>query len=211
VLVDIGIGSMVTLLISVVLQGPSEAADSIKLLLQAGAGTTQVCESPQFDEGSQFCTALMGALVLPVAQGALQALLAAGADPCYQTSDTGTSALHLAAMSGKLQHCEVLVAASAGRALHLTMSGGNTPLLAASCAHESAAVKLLCSLGSDVNSSDSCGTTALMLAANNGDVALLQLLLQQKGIKVNHSSNDGRTAVLIAATSGVSDAVTLLL
>jgi ankyrin repeat protein len=211
VLVDISIGSKVTLLFSVAIQGHSEAADSIKLLLQAGADTTQLCEAPECDEGTRFCTALMGALAQPVTQGALQALLDGGADPCYQTGDTGTSALHVAAMSGALQHCEVLVAASAGRALHLTMCGGNTPLLAASCAHESAAVKMLCSLGSDVNSSDSCGTTALMLAANDGDVALLQFLLQQKGIKVNHSSNDGRTAVLIAAAAGASDAVTLLL
>jgi serine/threonine-protein phosphatase 6 regulatory ankyrin repeat subunit B len=183
-----------------------EAADSIKLLLRAGADTTALYEVAPW-----LYTALMVACTQPCCS-ILQALLDGGADPCYQTRDFGTTALHIAAVNGMLQQCEILVTASAGRALELAVThDGNTPLLSACYERQSAAVKLLCSLGADVNSSNHSGDTALLVASTHGDVPLLRFLLQQNGVKVNHSNSEGRTAVTQAILSGVSAAVTLLL
>jgi ankyrin repeat protein len=198
-------GSRLPLLCNIANMEHCTAAGSINLLLQAGADTAAVS-----DIAPQLHTALMIACTQPCCS-ALQALLDGGADPCYQTRDCGATALHIAAVNDVLQHCEILVAASAGRALELAMHDGSTPLLSACYAHESAAVKLLCSLGADVNSSNHRGDTALTAVARCGDVALLQFLLQQTGINVNYSSSEGRTALQQAALSGVSAAVTLLI
>jgi uncharacterized protein len=87
-----------------------------------------------------------------------------------------------------------------------------TPLLSACALDQYAAVKLLCTLGADVNHSDVAGNTPLMVAAAEGqNTAVLRLLLQQDGIKVNLRNKDGYTALTIAAEAGNVAAVRLLL
>jgi uncharacterized protein len=208
VLVDVEFGgsSKAPLLCSIAGWAHSEAADSIKLLLQAGADTTATCEVAH----QKLYTALMMASTKPCAS--LQALLDGGADPCYQTGDERSTALHVAAANGFLQQCEMLVAASGGRALEIAQtSNGNTPLLTACCNQKSAVVKLLCSLGADASSSNSFGNTALIIAAKLGDVSLLRFLLQQIGVDVNHRKTEGSTALVAAAASGSAAAVRLLI
>jgi uncharacterized protein len=144
----------------------------------------------------------------------LQALLDGGADPCYQTRNHGTTALHTTAAGGYLQHCIMLAAAmaSAWRTLELRLRvTGHTPLLAACTLQRSDVVKQLCSLGADVNSSNYSSNTVLMMTARHGNVSLLQYLLQQDCININQADNLGDTALIAAAANGHAAAVTMLI
>jgi uncharacterized protein len=218
VIVEVKFGPLtvltVPLLCSLVLSpNHREAADSIGLLLQAGAAA----DATFINDVQVESTALICAAHRPVALGGLtvlQSLLDGGADPCYQTQDCGTTALHAAAAAGYLQQCMLLAAAvtSAGRTLELRLSStGDTPLLTACALQRSDVVKQLCSLGANVNSSNYSGNTVLMIAARHGDVSLLQYLLQQDGININQTDNLGDTALKAAAASGHAAAVTLLI
>jgi ankyrin repeat protein len=97
---------MVPLLTSVAASRHSDAADSIRLLLEAGA----VVNVTSGNDSTSEYTALMVACALPRNLKAVEALLQGGADPCYQTSD-GATALHLAASTGLqtlAEHCTLL-------------------------------------------------------------------------------------------------------
>jgi ankyrin repeat protein len=112
-----GVCSAAPLLCGLVLSKHREAADSVTLLLQAGA----VVDATFLDAAQEESTALLTASLRPGCLAILQALLDGGADPCYQTSDTGMSALHLAVIDGCASKCRALVAASSGRALELEL------------------------------------------------------------------------------------------
>jgi hypothetical protein len=70
-------------------------------------------------------------------------------------------------------------------------------------------IKLL-EKGTDVNSIDADGRTALMYAAYNGHTAVLQLLLE-KGALIDLKDVNGRTALMLAASGPFPAAVKLLL
>jgi ankyrin repeat protein len=197
------------LLCGLVLSKHREAADSIKLLLQAGAAVGATFVDPTQCER----TALLVASFQPGGLTILQALLEAGADPCYQTRDTGVSALYLAAIHGCTSTCRALVAASSGRALELECKDNrSTPLMMACVAKSDAVVELLCTLGADVTHTDAYGNTALLTAADVGcSAALLQFLLQQRGVNINQTNINGNTALSSAAAAGRAAAVKVLL
>ena len=71
-------------------------------------------------------------------------------------------------------------------------------------------VKQLISGNTDVNASLSDGRTALMLAAFNGHVSVMDLLLNA-GAEVDLKDEYGRTALMYASTGPFPDAVRLLL
>jgi ankyrin repeat protein len=167
----------VPLLFHVAASRHSDAAASIKLLLQAGA----IVDATPGNGGIGELTALMAACCVPNNLNAVQALLDGGADSCYQTTTDGRSALHLAAVQGLTDTCRILHVASAGRALELTGKGageGVTALLAACSMNQCAVVELLCALGAAANHSDESGNTPLILATHGQDTSLLQFLLQ---------------------------------
>ena len=62
----------------------------------------------------------------------------------------------------------------------------------------------------NVNDCDGSGRTALIHAADNGKLEIVQLLLD-KGANINYSSYIGGTSLLYAAGSGYLDIVQLLL
>jgi uncharacterized protein len=188
-----------------------EAADSIKLLLQAGAAVDAISSSTEISER----TALMVACSVPNNLKSVQALLQGGADPCHQASD-GVSALHLAASAGHAETCRALYSASSGRALQLTSKDDGlsvTPLMIACATDQYAVVELLCALGADVNYSSVTGTTALIAAVEEPDTctSVLRFLLRQDGIQVNYSNRSGDTALMKATKAGNGAAVQLLL
>jgi uncharacterized protein len=146
---------------------------------------------------------------------AVQALLQGGADSCYQSRYDGISAIYLAAKMGYTDYCSALHTASSGRALELRGEGEGpcaTPLISACAMEQHAVVKLLCTLGADVNHSSLTGSTPLMVAAakEGFETTILHFLLQQHGVKVNHRDDNGDTALINAATSGNVAAVNLL-
>jgi ankyrin repeat protein len=204
----------VPLLSSIAAAQHSEAPASIELLLRAGAAVDATSTT------TVERTALMMACCVSHNDKVVEALLQGGANPCYQSSSDGKSALHLAAAMGCIDTCKMLHTASSGRALELAGKGyplAATHLIAACAMRHLAVVELLCTLGADVN--NSCvvtGNTPLIVAAQWEDTAILQLLLRQDGIKVNQRNGDGDTALLkaanTAATSGnTAAAATLIL
>jgi uncharacterized protein len=201
---------LVPLLSGVAALRHSEAAASIKLLLEAGAVVDPISSNDVTLEH----TALMVACSWPHNLQAVHALLQGGADPCHQANGDGITALHLAASAGLTDTCAALHEASSGRALELKGSGDglSATALSAACAMEQyAVVKLLCELGADVNHASVTGNTPLMVAAQAQDTSILQFLLQQDGIEVNRRNRNGCTALMGAAAVGSVTAVKLLL
>jgi uncharacterized protein len=201
---------LVPLLTNVAASRHSDAAASIRLLLEAGA----VVDGKPGNNSTLEHTALMVACCLPNNLDAIQALLEGGADPCYRTSSYGATALHLAAMRGLTDICRALHAASSGRVLELTGKGdgqGMTPLLSACAMKQHAVVELLCTLGADVNAIGANGISPLIPVVAEQDRSILQCLLQQDGIMVNQRNKDGYTALMKVAQSGNAAAVNLLL
>src|SRR5262249_43018157 len=65
--------------------------------------------------------------------------------------------------------------------------------------------------GVDPNVKDENGETALMKAAERGDVDLVKRLLQMSMLEVNDIDKEGETALMKAAAAGQSEVVELLL
>jgi ankyrin repeat protein len=131
----------------------------IRRLLDAGANpNAMVNNTPRarMREGSPrivFATALMRA-AFAADQELVKLLLDRGADPAIVSRDG-----------------ETMVSAAAGLAFIHGYHRGKTP------AERLQVVKLFVGLGNDVNQADDYGITPLMAAANGGDVALIQYLI----------------------------------
>ncbi|KAE9570651.1 D-hydantoinase [Colletotrichum fructicola] len=85
---------------------------------------------------------------------------------------------------------------------------GYTPLMHVSGAKSPELTKLLIAYGADVNARNAKGSTALILAAKDGNVDTIETLLSN-GADI-HSCNDNGNTVLHAATSGFRPTVELL-
>ncbi|XP_019621944.1 PREDICTED: ankyrin repeat domain-containing protein 17-like [Branchiostoma belcheri] len=103
----------------------------------------------------------------------VELLLAYGADP--NQSKDGSSLLHLATEQGRTKTVEALVQAGANRAA--LDSDGHSPLHFAAANSNTELVKLL-SLPQILNKPDKDGLTALHLAADRGNLATVQALLE---------------------------------
>ena len=55
------------------------------------------------------------------------------------------------------------------------------------------------------------GSTALIIASQNGHADVVSLLLGKEGVDVNQATNDGRTPLYIASWKGHSEVVSMLL
>jgi ankyrin repeat protein len=200
------------LICSVATNAHREVPDSISLLLEAGADPNAA--TPTSGGGGVERTALMMSCFPPGQVKSVQVLLDAGADCCYRSRNDGTTALHIAAMAGQLEHCRLLVAASAGRILeHEIMHDGGTALYMAATVHkDTAVVEALHSLGASLHCCDVIGHKPLQVAAGTNNTALIRYLLQQSGIDVNEScGEDCETALYVAAVHGNLAAAKLLL
>src|SRR5580658_1524712 len=148
----------------------------------------------------------------------IQKLLDAGADPNALVNNTPrarmregsprivfATALMRAAFSGDIELVQLLLAHGADP--HIMSKDRETPLMAAcgtgfingynkqrTPAERLAVVKLLIDLGEDVNAADSYGITPLMVAANLGDAAIVQYLIDKGADPAAHDlgkKNDG--------------------
>src|SRR5499427_2281777 len=133
----------------------------IRKMLDAGANPNALVNNTpraRMRAGSPrivFATALMRAAFSADLE-LVKLLLAKGADPNIRSKDY-----------------ETMLEAAAGLAFIQGYSKGKSP------AERLEVVKLFVSLGADVNAADNYGITALMAAANMGDVAIIQYLVDQ--------------------------------
>ena len=127
----------------------------------------------------------------------VQLLIDRGADPLIG-DDEGWTCMHVAATNGKVSVMEVLLQAEP-TLLTLRSNDGRTPLHFA--CDEINSAKYLLSHKIDVNAASNTGTTALMMAAEFGNVETFELLISQKA---NVSLQDiwGMTALHYAARRG---------
>ncbi len=88
-------------------------------------------------------------------------------------------------------------------------SGGDTPLIRAAAAGDTAAVHALLAQGADVNATNRAGETALMFAAENGHVNTgLALLAAASAVEARNTF--GETALMYAALNGHTEVVQIL-
>lgn len=141
----------------------------------------------------------------------LKVLLNAGADP-NEINQEGYNPIHLAAAEGGTQLMQELV--NAGGNISLKSGGntsGGTALHIAARNSRLSMVKLLLSLGAQVDvKSNSNGITPLYLAAT-ADAGSVLLVLIEAGADVNEKNNSGVTALGAASFWGNQQSVEVLL
>jgi len=81
-----------------------------------------------------------------------------------------------------------------------------TALMLAACHGQLKSCKLLLECGADINASDEEGSTALMCAAEIGDVEIVKLLLSNPNCDPKLADQDGCTALSIAMNGGHKEA-----
>jgi uncharacterized protein len=119
-----------------------------------------------------------------------------------QRSHDGWTALHLAAFFGHLEPVKMLLDAGAPMLTISNNNEANLPINAAAAGRRNAVVRLLVERGCspDARASDQ-GYTALHLAANNGNVELIEFLIQA-GADRNLKTGAGETAYDLAVKQG---------
>lgn len=125
-------------------------------------------------------------------------------------SPDGWTALHLAAHFGQAEAARVLIERGASTTLRSRNPLDNEPLHAA-CAGRPPRelVALLLDSGADVNARQHGGFTPLHETAQNGDMALSELLLA-RGADAALATDEGKTAMQLAREAGHGDLADLL-
>lgn len=144
---------------------------------------------------------------------ACQALIQRGADVNKLHPLLGWSALHRASDFGLEPMVKFLVA-QPGIRIGLQDKAGRTALTYASLNGFTSILELLlqCDIGDTINTKDTnWGWTPLSLAAANGHLDCVRLLLTQKSIDIDTVDNEGRTALIHAARRGRANVVQALL
>ena len=143
----------------------------------------------------------------------MRALLAAGVLPVDAADEKGVTALMLAADSGEMEACRILLENGADGALTTTASGLNAVMRAAAKG-QAATLKLLLESGVDADAKAGPklhSATALYLAAQNGHTKAVKALLTS-GASVDPQVDQVlATPLFAAAEQGHIDCVKLLL
>jgi ankyrin repeat protein len=136
-------------------------------------------------------------------------LLAAGAD-ANAALVSGETPLMVAARRGNLATVRALLSAKADPNAQ-EGKGGQTALMWAISEHHSAVAEELLRHGADVNARSKTGFTALMFAAQQGDMDNTRILLDAKASPNDVIPKSGATPLIIASAIGHPDVVALLL
>ncbi|CAG8919162.1 unnamed protein product [Penicillium salamii] len=111
-----------------------------------------------------------------------------------ETTDAGSTLLHLAARNGRDENLRILFKRGAKPLINVPMNNRNTPLIEGVWSGNIGTCQLLIAQGADVGLNGSQGRTALMFAASEDLAEIIDLLLEA-GADVNQVS-DGRWAAL---------------
>jgi uncharacterized protein len=196
----------VPLLHSVAGSDHAEVAESIALLCAAGAAVNSICK----DHAGLPLSALLCATEECPSTRAVEALLAAGADPCQRVGK-GSTSLHFAAAGGHLAKVELMLAAVQKGVDEVRDDSGKTLLVMAAQNGQLAVVKRLHQLGADLNAADTVhGCAALQVSAFNKHLAVMSYLLRN-GANLNAQDKNGDTPLSVAVDRSCVAAVKLLL
>jgi uncharacterized protein len=179
----------------------AELAECVRLLVAAGADINCLSGDAR--------TAVMCASERRCCTRALQIFLQSGADVLVSTPSAITT-LHHAAMAGRTDSCELLLAKESSL-IHLKDVEGCTALLYAVESGHVDTAKMLCQHGADVNTLTTRKTTALMAACTFFKSAGMVASLIVAGADVNAADQDGNTALMLAAQETSAEAMQLLL
>ena len=134
-------------------------------------------------------------------------LLDSGANPNAE-DDEGETALHWAAINGRLEIAKILL--SAGADINAADNYyGATALIYAARDRHAEIVKLLLSTGTNPNVARDDGTTALMMAVFNKNVEIVKILLTA-GANPNATDEDGKTALYHAEWKRHAEVISIL-
>jgi len=122
------------------------------------------------------------------------------------TSADGFPALHLAAFFGRLDCVQFLLAAGAGPTARSVNAKDNTALHATMHHQQVDVARVLLERGAAVNAKQHGGYTSLHSAAQKGNKAMVELLLEF-GADPSIQTNDGKTAKEIAEENGFPEIV----
>ncbi|KAK7561771.1 ankyrin repeat-containing domain protein [Phyllosticta citricarpa] len=126
-------------------------------------------------------------------------------------SRSGNSAVAMAAQGGRTEALQFLVESCGLHAdVNRANNDGAAPLgLAIGLGRRDAARQLI-KYGADVNASDREGRTALSLAAESGDMGMMEMMLASRALQLDSRDKAHRTALSHAAQAGHVDIVQLL-
>jgi ankyrin repeat protein len=138
----------------------------------------------------------------------VSALLKEQPDLIASNDQTGFAPLHEAALYGRKDMVELLLAKGAD--ITAKDKSGSTPLHLAAKGGYKDAVKSLLAHSADSNAKDNYGETPLRWAAQKGSKDAVELLLAY-GAEANAKNSDSRTPLYYAVQKGFKDIVELLL
>ena len=139
--------------------------------------------------------------------GTVNALLKDHPELVLSQETNGATALHWAALLGRKEVAELLLANKAE--VDARDSGGETPLLWAAYKGQKDVVELLLANKASVKAKDRSGATPLHAAAQYGHTDVVELLLASNA-DVNATNYAGETPLHFAATAGQANVVELL-
>lgn len=128
------------------------------------------------------------------------ALLAAGADP-DQTDSHGWTALMCGARGGSVAVVKSLLASGANPNLRDSYVNGWTPVMHALHKRQNQAAQTLLDGGADINARTKSGLTALIMAAGDGNLDMVQILLA-RGADPYAEDTSGTSALSMAVSGG---------
>jgi ankyrin repeat protein len=139
----------------------------------------------------------------------IRKLIDRGADVNARTTETGSTALHCAAMSGNPG--AALFFLDRGQSVHATTATGQTPLHGAAYAGRPEMVDLLLSRKADPNAREHTGKTPLHFVSEgvSADAATVERLLAG-GADPNVKDNDGKTPLDLAKAIEADDVAEIL-
>lgn len=151
------------------------------------------------------------AFIQSVLQGdtaVVKLFLSAGMNPNLRNSQTGYTALMLAAGSGNASLVKMFI--QKGAAVNTQSPIGFTPLLFATRSGNIETIKTLLNAGAKVNAADTVfGYTPLMVATMLGNSEVAKLLIDT-GANPTLKSKDGDTVVILAAANEFADLARML-